>query len=46
MDPFRYAECEDYIVGVFVSGNRVVHPVGGEEGDVMREFVCGICSCG
>ena len=46
MDPFRYAECEDHIVGVFVGGDRVVHPVGGEERAVVRELVCGICGCG
>ena len=42
MDPFRYAECEGHIVGVFVGGDRVVHPVGGEERDVVRELVCSI----
>ena len=42
MDPFRYAECKDHIVGVFVGGDRVVYPVGGEERDVVRELVCGI----
>ena len=46
MDPFRYAECEDHIVGVLVGGDRVVHPVGGEERDVVRELVCGIFGCG
>ena len=46
MDPFRYAECEDHIVGVFVGGDRVVYPVRCEERDVVRELICSIWGCG